>query len=267
MYKAYYQLKEVPFRRDVSAGAICMHSQFEEAAGRLLYTARGHGFALVTGPCGTGKTTLLRCVCSRLAQDRYKVIYISDSSLTPGGFYRAALQNLGAATHRSAGDNKREFASVLRNMPGTCGMQPVFILDESHLFTLPMLEEVRFILNAELDSQSPAGLILCGQDELLDKLRLVQLTAVRQRIDLICSLRPLTKSEAHSYVEHRLTSAGAQQPIFTEAALNVLYDFAGGVPRVLDKACTTLLIYGCQQHKPMLDEQDAALVVQNEFLT
>lgn len=266
MYRPYYGMSEEPFRRDLPPDGICRLPQFEEAGSRLLYTIRNRGFAVVTGPCGTGKTTLLRSVCDKLTLDRFKVVYISNSDLSPSGFYRTALHILGIAPGRSSADTKRQLAAALKNMPGNTGMQPAFVLDESHLFSLQMLEEVRFILNTDFDSQSAAGLILCGQDDLIDKLRLVKLTAIRQRIDMLCTLKPLTREQTQAYIAHHLERTGVSQPVFTDAAVSIVHEFAGGVPRIIDKVCTNLLIYGSQQHKKILDEKDAGLITENEFI-
>lgn len=266
MYKSFYSLSRVPFSRDVPVDAVCMYPRFEEAAGRLLYTAKNRGFAVVAGPCGTGKTTLLRTVFSKLQHDRYRVIYISDSALSPSGFYRNAIYQLGAQPRRSLTDAKRQFADLVKNMPGNTGMHPVFVLDESHLFQAGMLEEIRFVLNTDFDSQSLAGIILSGQDELVDKLRLVQMTAIRQRIDQLCMLKALSKSETHKYIGHHLQTAGTLSPIFTDSAQDAIHEFSGGIPRIVDKLCTNLLMYGCQERKPVLDEHDTALIAENEFI-
>lgn len=266
MFQTYYHMNGPPFRRDTSTEAIYRHGHFEEAVSRLRYAAEGHGFAVITGPCGTGKTTLLRCVCTQLAQDRYKVIYLSDSALSPTAFYRRSLQSLGVAPKRSACDAKGQLESTLKNLPGYTGMQPVFVLDEAHMFTTDMLQEVRFILNSDYDSQSSAGLILCGQDELLEKLRFTQLTAIRQRVDVLCTLKPLNREETQTYIEHHLSIVGVSRPLFSDHAIDVIYDASGGIPRVIDKICTNVLILGCQENRQILDDNQVALVVENELL-
>ena len=68
------------------------------------------------------------------------------------------------------------------------------MLDEAHLLEKEALEEFRFLLNFSYDSVSPMALVLSGQTELLDKLRMRRYDALRQRIDIFCSLPHLDRS-------------------------------------------------------------------------
>ena len=88
-------------------------------------------------------------------------------------------------------------------MKGIYHTQPVVVVDEAHLLDREMLEEVRFLLNFRMDSQSPMALILVGQNELLDRLRLQAYGAIRQRIDLQFKLPHLDRAQVG---EHKAAS-------------------------------------------------------------
>lgn len=62
------------------------------------------------------------------------------------------------------------------------------VVDEAHLLDREMLEEVRFLLNFKMDAKSPMALILVGQNELWDRLKLQSYAAIRQCIDIQCKL-------------------------------------------------------------------------------
>ena len=86
-----------------------------------------------------------------------------------------------------------------------------------------MLEEVRFLLNFKMDSLSPMALILVGQNELMDKLKLKVYGAIRQRIDLQCKLPHLDRAQVGEYIKRHLTYAGANHEIFSDAAVDEVY--------------------------------------------
>jgi general secretion pathway protein A len=94
--------------------------------------------------------------------------------------------------------------------------QPVVVVDEAHLLDKEMLEEVRFLLNMNMDAQSPMALILVGQTELWDRLQLQSYAAIRQRIDLQCKLNYYDRSEVEAYIKKHLAYAGATQDIFPD---------------------------------------------------
>jgi type II secretory pathway predicted ATPase ExeA len=105
-------------------------------------------------------------------------------------------------------------------MKGVRGSVPVAIVDESHLLNKEMLEEVRFLLNYKMDSQSPMALILAGQTELRDKLKLQSYAAIRQRIDVVCAIGHLDRIQTDEYIRAHMVYAGCHKDIFSEAAID-----------------------------------------------
>jgi type II secretory pathway predicted ATPase ExeA len=142
---------------------------------------------------------------------------------------------------------------------------PVAIVDESHLLNREMLEEVRFLLNYKMDSQSPLALILAGQTELWDKLKLQSYAAIRQRIDVVCAVGHLDRIQTTEYIGSHLAFAGCEKEIFSEAAIDDVFGFSGGIPRLINKACTASLMYGAQNRKSIIDDRMVRLVIEHEL--
>ncbi|MDL5041989.1 ExeA family protein [Heyndrickxia coagulans] len=184
MFEAFYGMTHTPFSRDIPTEKLYDSPMMQEILGRLKYTAERQLFAVLTGDCGTGKTTTIRKFVDRLDDGQYKVLYLSDSKLTPRHFYKGLLEQLGCESKFYRGDAKRQLHREIELMRGIHGVQPVVAVDEAHLLDREMLEEVRFLLNFKMDAQSPMSLILVGQSELWDRLRLQSFTAIRQRIDI-----------------------------------------------------------------------------------
>jgi type II secretory pathway predicted ATPase ExeA len=86
MFESFYGLRHTPFTRDIPTGELYRPAMLEETLERLEYAAQRQWFAVVTGDCGTGKTTTIRQITASLSAVKYKVLYLSDSKLTPRHF-------------------------------------------------------------------------------------------------------------------------------------------------------------------------------------
>ena len=265
MFESFYQLTRTPFSRDIPTEELYRSVTFEELLGRLHYAAQRQFFAVVTGDCGIGKTTTIRRYADTLDPSKYRVLYVSDSKLTPRHFYKGMLEQLGCEAKFYRGDAKRQLHREIELMRGIHGLQPVCVVDEAHLLDREMLEEIRFLLNFRMDAQSPMGLVLVGQSELWEKLRLQAYTAIRQRIDLQCKISYYDRSQVHAYIERHLTYAGATQDLFTDKAIDEIYRFSGGAARLVNKVCTHSLMYGAQMGHRVIDDHDVTRVIKGEL--
>jgi len=163
MFESFYGLSKTPFSRDIPTDQLYQSLMLDETLGRLEYAARRQLFAVVTGDCGTGKTTTIRLFKASLNPAMFMVMYLADSKLTPRHFYKGLLEQLGCESKFYRGDAKRQLHREVELMRGIQQLQPVVIVDEAHLLDKEMLEEVRFLLNFKMDAQSPMALILVGQ--------------------------------------------------------------------------------------------------------
>jgi type II secretory pathway predicted ATPase ExeA len=122
------------------------------------------------------------------------------------------------------------------------------------------------MLNYRYDSESPMALVLAGQGELWDKLRQQRYAAVKQRIDLVCTLNPLDRAETCRYVQSHLEYAGGKTEIFTDRALDAIHESSSGIPRMINRVCEKSLMYAFQQGKRLIDEHIVFYVVEHEML-
>ena len=266
MIDSFYTLTHTPFTRDIPTTELYPSVTMEEILGRLEHAAKRQLFAVVTGDCGTGKTTIVRKLKDTLNPSEFMLLYLADSKLTPRHFYKGLLEQLGCEAKFYRGDAKRQLHREIELMKAVHCMQPVVVIDEAHLLDREMLEEVRFLLNFRMDSLSPMALILVGQNELWDRLKLQTYGAIRQRIDLQCKLVHLDRAQVGEYIKRHLAYAGAEQEIFSDAAVDEVYRFSSGAARLVNKACTHCMLYGAQNGRRIIDDHMVKLVIDGELL-
>ena len=265
MFEDFYGFTQTPFSRTIPTDKLYRGNDSDELIERLKYAAKRQLFAVMTGDSGTGKTTTLRRFHDELHGAQYQVLYLSDSKMTPLAFYKGILKQLGFEARHNRSDAKRQLHKEIEIMKGVSGLLPVVIVDEAHLLDREMLEEIRFLLNFKMDSQSPMALILSGQNELWEKLKLQSYAAIRQRIDVQCGIGHMDRHQTDEYIKTHLDFAGCQKDIFSDAAVDDIFQFSGGISRIINKACTSSLIYGAQNRKSIIDDRMAKLVIECEL--
>jgi len=266
MFEPFFGMTATPFTRDIPPEALYQSPGTAEVLGRLVYAARRQWFAVVTGDCGIGKSTTIRRLTATLDTGTYKVLYVADSKLTPRHFYKGLLEQLGYEAKFYRGDAKRQLHREIEILRAVHGLHPVVVVDEAHLLDREMLEEVRFLLNVHMDSQSPLTLILVGQTELWDRLSLQAYAAIRQRIDLQCKLSHWDRAEVAAYIEAHLRYAGIDHALFADPAIDAIFHYSSGAARLINKACTHSLLYAAQNNHRLVDESIVNRVIKGELV-
>jgi type II secretory pathway predicted ATPase ExeA len=135
------------------------------------------------------------------------------------------------------------------------------IIDEAHLLPADIFDQLRFLLNDEMDSTSLLTLVLLGQPDLAHKLRFAPYEALHQRIAVRYHLHPFDLEETAGYVKHHLRVAGCQNQIFSDSFVSGVYDHTKGVARKINNVCRSALLLGATEHKQILDETDLKRVI------
>ena len=265
MFEAFFGLTGTPFSRNIPVEQLLETASRQELQGRLSYVAKTRTFGVFTGDAGSGKTTAIRKFYQGLDPNKYRVIYLSDSALTPRNFYWESLHELGYEPKFYRGDAKRQLQKALAVLTENEKKSPVIIVDEAHLLSREMLEEIRFLLNLRMDSYSALSLILTGQTELRDMLKLQVNQAISQRVDIRFHLPALNKEETAAYIARHLAAVKAPGEIFTQNAIGVIHEYCGGIPRKINKVATACLMAAVDQNQKLIDDHLVRVVIESEF--
>jgi general secretion pathway protein A len=264
-FEAFFGFSGTPFCRNIPVNELLETAGFKELQGRLNHVARKQAFGVFTGDAGSGKTTAIRKFSQGLDPNHYCVLYISDSALTPRNFYWEALHQLGCEPKFYRGDAKRQLHKALATLVENEKKCPLVIVDEAHLLSREMLEETRFLLNLRMDSYSALCLILVGQTELKDILKLQVNAAIAQRVDIRFHLPALSREETTAYIAKHLSAVKGPGEIFTQAAIGVIHEYCGGISRKVNKVATACLMAAPGQNVKLIDDHLVRVVIESEF--
>lgn len=249
MYLAHYNLKEKPFKISTDPKFIWLGENHKETLAILEYGVLDNkGFLLITGDVGTGKTTLINTLLKRLDKDVI-VANITNPILERLDFlnFIANEFNLGHK-FRTKGDFLIHFSRFLNNCHAN-NKKVILIIDEAHRLDQELLEQIRLLSNIERQDTKLINIFFIGQDEFIDIISDVKNRALKQRITINYHLDPLKASETAEYILHRLKVAGHEGNIFTATAMDEIFFFSKGYPRLINIICDHALLTGYAKDK------------------
>ena len=245
MYKKFYSLKESPFNITSDPSFFFASSRHQEAFSHLQYgiTSR-KGIILITGEIGTGKTTLCRTLLNRL-DERIKTALILNPSFSDLQLLQLIIRDLGINCPKG---NKLDLVNAISRFlieQSSRGNNVAIIIDECQNLDIRQLEEIRLLSNLETEKEKLLQIILVGQPELLEKLKDPGLRQLNQRVAVRYHILPLEHSEIAGYINHRLKTAGADTRLeFVPDAVEMIYSYSGGTPRLINILCDRALLAG-----------------------
>jgi general secretion pathway protein A len=225
-----------------------MTEQHREALAGVAYSILDRkGFAVLTGPAGTGKTTLVTAVLRSLQASSVQSSVILNPALSPTEFLEMVLLDFGITDVPVSKAQRIHRLQKLLIEWHLEGKVSTLIVDEAHKLSPEVLEEIRLWSNFEFSDQKLLQIVLVGQPELRDILNREDLRQLKQRIALRFTIAPLSPAEVEAYIQHRWGRSGAAAPMpVTPEAVELIARASGGIPRVINAICDNalLLIFG-----------------------
>ncbi len=258
MYLDHYKLHLKPFQISTDPKFLWLGEKHQEALAVLKYGILDNkGFLLLTGDVGTGKTTLLNALTDSLGDD-VLVAMVADPGLAKMDFFNFVADSFGLNMRfRSKG----EFLIYLKNFLidlNQQNKQALLIIDECQHLNQKLLEEVRLLSNIEKASTKLINIFFVGQSEFNNIILRPQNRAIRQRITINYNISSLSETETIEYIRFRLGVAGSEETILTSAAIQEVYKFSNGYPRLINIICDQALLTGFVKEKKHVDEKIVA---------
>lgn len=236
MFFDYFSMKDNPFSENPPVKWLLFDERFDQAMARLKFFRDQGLFALVTGATGLGKTSLLKLFKTELPQNRYQHLFFHMTNVNANAFLRMIVTRLGENPRMG---KDRQFYQIITRVKDN-ETDTILIIDEAHLLPSQALTDLRLLISS--DQKIPLKVILTGQEPLLNVLKRNEHADLLGRISVQYRIGPLTKLQTRAYIDHRLKCVGASNKIFDSEAKELIHDYSGGAPRMINNIAIACLI-------------------------
>ena len=255
-------LGEPPFSLSPDPRYFYVSLQHKATLAKVTYaTEQRQGLSVIFGDVGVGKTTVARRLF-QIYRDRedYYTAYI-PTPLYPSDFQflKNICAEFGLKPKRSKLLQLAAFEEFLISAFKE-DKNVLLIIDESQGLIGPQFELVRQLLNFETNTQKLIQIVMIGQNELRNKLRLKR--ALSSRVATRSTLEPLHFDDTRSMINFRVMVAGRQDELFTNDALMRIYDYSRGMPRDICVLGLNILPAALIKKAPIVDEQLVEQVIE-----
>ena len=264
MYLSYYGLEFNHFDKDIETKYAFETDDFKILKNRLEFVKDNKTMALITGNPGMGKTFAIRNFLNELNGNLYKIIYICMSTVTTYEFYKQLCYELGIEPPYKKIDMFREIQERILNLSKDKRINIIIVLDEAQYLKTGILNDLKILLNFDMDSKNYVSLILVGQPVLNSILRRNIYDALNQRITVSYNMIGITKQELKDYIDSRIKLAHGNNGIFNEQAVEAIYNACNGSIRVANNIITKSLIIGKSKQSQIIDS-DLIIEAVNEL--
>ena len=245
--ETHFGFRETPFGVTPDPRFFYNEAAYMKSLAALAYGIKAKkGLMLVTGEVGTGKTILLRKLMRDL-EATVKFVFVSSSDLSSDGLLPLVAHELGLAKRKSRLEVIQELRGYLLEQIRN-GNTVALLIDDAQNLSDRALESLCSLSNLETDNEKLLQIVLVGQPELMTILSKFSLRQIKQRIAIQHRLSGLqTLSEVEHYIRQRLQVAGYNGPeIFTQEALEAIFRYSSGSPRLVNMICDNSLALVCE---------------------
>lgn len=268
MYEKFFYLKERPFHITPDPEFLYLSKSHAQALDLLAYGIRDkRGFILLTGEVGTGKTTLCRALMRRLAKDTgaknpLRSALVLNPLMSAYDLLKTINADFGLAAPFDTTNSQLGTLNGFLLKTASAGGNAALIVDEAQTLATTSLEMLRMLSNFETEKQKLLQIILVGQPELDERLKLRELRQLTQRVSVRCRLAPLDLADTGAYIDKRIaTSGGKGSVLFTKGAVKLVHMKTGGVPRSINITCDRALTAAFVEGKRAVDRHIASKAV------
>ncbi|MGJ8693920.1 MAG: XrtA/PEP-CTERM system-associated ATPase [Thalassotalea sp.] len=255
MYESYYGFKERPFQLSPDPRFFFASSHHQRALSYLQYGLdQGEGFIVITGPIGTGKTTIARNLLNNIADESIVAAQLVTTKLNPHELLELVVSEFNIETQStSKADLLQAIEKFLIGL-NQQGKRALLIVDEAQNLPAETVEELRMLSNFQLNNKPLIQSFLLGQEELKGIIQAPNMEQFRQRIIASAHLKPLSAEEVKEYIKHRLHQAECnKENLFSDEAFAFIHEKTLGVPRKINIFVDRILLFGFLEELEVID--------------
>ena len=260
MFTTYWEMQFNPFSKEQSIEHYFESEDFKQATARLNRLKESKSIGLFTGRPGLGKTTTIKKFVEDLNPSLFKCIYLPLSTLTVMEFYRAIAFGLGIPPLFKKIDMFNSIQERIVNLSKDKNITTVLVIDEGQYLQPKILNDLKILLNFDMDSKNYAAVIIAGLPVLSNNLMVQAHEALVQRIIINYTFIGLSKTELNDYINTRLKSCGTHVNMFSENAIEAIWACSSGCPRVINNLAEKCLIHGFHKNVKQIDSEIVMLV-------
>lgn len=263
MYKNFYGIKKDPFSLSPDPEFLYLSDEHKSALARINYAVeKRRGLTVIYGEVGTGKTTLSRLLYEQYnqADNSLVALLINPEFSTQNQLLKAVMLGFGIDnTARSKFTLLNNFNSFLVENAVQKDRNIVLIIDEAQGIITKNLELLRQLLNFESNQRKFLQIVLLGQPELYNKLQ--HKRSLKDRIAVIGALDALDRENTAGLIKHRLRVSGCDTEIFSQEAIDEIYQYTNGFPRRISVVCENVLILGFAKRENPISKETVLDVI------
>ncbi|WP_448212524.1 XrtA/PEP-CTERM system-associated ATPase [Colwellia sp. MEBiC06753] len=255
MYESYYGFTERPFQLSPDPRFFFATKHHQRALSYLQYGLdQKEGFIVITGPIGTGKTTIARNMLNSISDADIVAAQLVTTKLNPEELLELVLAEFKIPYQ---GNSKAEMLKAIESFLVSLheqGKRALLLVDEAQNLPSETVEELRMLSNFQLDNKPLIQSFLLGQEELKGIIQAPNMEQFRQRIIASAHLQPLSVEEVKNYINHRIAQAGYdKEPLFSEKAFELIHEKTLGVPRKINIFVDRILLFGFLEELESID--------------
>ncbi len=256
--RSHFGFRALPFTREIPIRECWTSPVFEQPLSDLSRTVQQRMSAAVIAPSGTGKTVLLRALCRKLPEARYRCQYVKVTSLSKRDLCREIATVLSLEPAGTYPALVRRIQETFHDQATEQGLRPLLLLDEAGDMRPEVLAILRILTNFDMDSRLVLSVVLAGNHQLQRLLERPDLEPVRRRLAHVASLRLLSRAETRDYMQYRIHVVGGKELPFDDQAAEAIYEITCGNLRAINYLTRKALQKAAERNVSTID---TALVV------
>ena len=253
---ALYGIKWNPFSTDIPIEGIIADAKVQKFSWRVENLVMDGGFAMITGPVGSGKSVSMRLIAHNLSKlQDVRVAEISRPQSSVADFYRELgnLFGMDLQVTNRFGSYRSLRDKWMAHIENTL-FRPILLIDEAQEMLPAVLSELRLISASSFDSKSIVTVVLSGDERLPEKFRAPDLIPLGSRIKTRLLMESKNREDLARKIGEMTERAG-NPALMSEELINTIAGHSMGNYRAAMQMADELLLEGLRRDLPKLDEQ------------